>query len=533
MGKISLLDCTLRDGGYVNDWEFGYDDIVNIFERLADSKVDIIEIGFLDERRVFDKNRTIMPNTACVEEIYGELYKGDAMIVGMIDYGTCGLTNIQPCDESYLDGIRVIFKEHLMYEALDYCEELKKLGYKVFAQMVSVTTYSDDRLVEFANVVNQRQLFGVGIVDTYGLLHQSDLMHIFKILDEYLDEKITLGYHSHNNFQMAYANCIEILNTKVNRNIVVDGTLYGMGKSAGNAPIELLARYMNEHMGKEYDISQMLEAIDNNVMNIYRKIQWGYNLFYYISATAKCHPNYVSFLMSKETLSIQSILDILGRLEEPQKLLYSQEVIERLYIEYQDVDCADEEDLQQLANVLKERKVLLLGPGNTIITEKNLVKEYQKNENVITIAINYLPQNIEVDCIFISNAKRYSSLASKLVQKRNIKLIGTSNVRRTEGKFDYTLAYSQLIDFNEKIPDNSFIMMLRALIRMGITDVATAGFDGYSTQGSNYIHTDMEYDFIKEKAEYLNQYTGKFLRENKEKIKVEFITKTKYEIGKI
>lgn len=528
MGKISLLDCTLRDGGYINDWEFGYDNIVNIFERLADSRVDIIEIGFLDDRRVFDKNRTIMPTTDCVEKIYGELYKGNSMIVGMIDYGTCAISNIQSCAESYLDGIRVIFKEHLMYEALDFCEQLKNLGYRVFAQMVSVTTYSDEKLVEFANIVNTKQLFGVSIVDTYGLLHQSDLMHIFKILDEYLDENITLGYHSHNNFQMAYANCIEVLNRKVSRNIVVDGTLFGMGKCAGNAPIELLASYMNEHLQKHYDISQMLEAIDNNVMNIYRKIQWGYNLFYYISATAKCHPNYVGFLMDKETLSIKSILEILGRLEGAQKLLYDQNTIEQLYIEYQNVDCADEKDLQRLAEVLRDRKILLLGPGNTILSEEDIVKEYQMAHKGVTIAINFLPQNVDVDYIFISNAKRNSTLASKLVQKRNIRLIGTSNVRRTEGEFDYTLAYSQLIDIDEKIPDNSFVMMLRALIRMGLTNVAAAGFDGYSIQGNNYMHTDMEYDFIKDKIEYLNRYTKNFLKANKEKIEVEFITKTKY-----
>ncbi len=528
MGKISLLDCTLRDGGYVNDWEFGYDNIVNIFERLADSKVDIIEIGFINEKREFDMNKTIMPDTICAQKIYGKLYKGKAMLVGMIDYGTCSLSRIQPCEESCLDGLRVIFKEPFMYEALEYCEQLGKIGYKVFAQMVSVTTYSDEKLEKFARIVNEKRLFGVGIVDTYGLLHQADLMHIFKILDMYLEENITLGYHSHNNFQMAYANCIEILNTKVKRDIIVDGTLYGMGKSAGNAPIELLAHYMNEHHGKKYDISQLLEAIENNIINIYRKIQWGYNLFYYISATAKCHPDYVKFLMNKKTLSIKSILDILEGLQGTQKLLYSQEKIEQLYIEYQNADCSDNTDLYKLGETLKGTEVLLLGPGNTIITEETRIKKYQEQEGIITIAINYIPQNISVNYLFISNAKRYTALASKLIGRRDIKLIGTSNVRRAEGKFDYTLAYNGLIDLYEKIPDNSFVMMLKALMKMGITKVKAAGFDGYSKQESNYIHTDMEYDFIKEKAEYLNRYTKTFLEEHKKEIEIEFVTDSKY-----
>ena len=108
MQQRYLLDCTLRDGGYINDWEFGHDNIVNIFERLVASGVDVIEIGFLDDRRAFDINRSIMPSTECAAKIFGKLDKKSSMVVGMIDYGTCGIDNLQPSSQSYLDGIRVI-----------------------------------------------------------------------------------------------------------------------------------------------------------------------------------------------------------------------------------------------------------------------------------------------------------------------------------------------------------------------------------------------------------------------------------------
>ena len=123
-----LLDCTLRDGGYVNDWEFGHDKIIEIFERQVSSGVDVIEIGFLDDRRKFDINRTIMPDTQAVNKIFGGLDKGKAMVVAMIDYGTCGIEHLQPKKDCLLDGIRVIFKEHLMYEAMEYCKQVKALG---------------------------------------------------------------------------------------------------------------------------------------------------------------------------------------------------------------------------------------------------------------------------------------------------------------------------------------------------------------------------------------------------------------------
>ena len=172
MGEIKLLDCTLRDGGYVNDWNFGHNNLVSVFERMVDANIDIIEIGFLDDRRPFDINRSIMPDTDSVEKIYGGLDRKQAMVVGMIDYGTCKLENIKPCSESFLDGIRVIFKKHLRKEALAYCAEIKKLGYKVFAQLVSVTTYEDDEMMDLIRLANEVKPYAVSMVDTYGLMHQ-------------------------------------------------------------------------------------------------------------------------------------------------------------------------------------------------------------------------------------------------------------------------------------------------------------------------------------------------------------------------
>ena len=154
LGERLLLDCTLRDGGYVNNWEFGYDQIVEIFERLVSSGVEFIEVGFLDEKSGFDRGRTVLPDTASVSRMFEGVSKGNSLVLGMIDYGACSIERLEPCEETFLDGIRVIFKEAKMKEALAFCAEVKKLGYKVFAQMVSVTTYTDEKLSEYAKLVN-------------------------------------------------------------------------------------------------------------------------------------------------------------------------------------------------------------------------------------------------------------------------------------------------------------------------------------------------------------------------------------------
>lgn len=532
MARIQLLDCTLRDGGYVNDWEFGHDNLVSVLERIVTAGVDIIEVGFLDERRQYDLDRSIMPNTESVYKIYGDIEKNNAMIVGMIDYGTCGIENLKPCLESYLDGIRIIFKKHIMKEAIEFCKQVKKLGYKVFTQAVSITSYSDKEFLELIDLVNELEPFALSVVDTYGLLHQNHLMHYIELMDYNLNPCIGMGYHSHNNFQLGYSNCIEFINYKTDRMIIVDGTLYGMGKSAGNTPIELLAMYLNHNLEKKYDVSQLLEAIDSNIMSIYCQKPWGYNMFYYISASNDCHPNYVQYLMDKHTLSIKSINEILAKLEGEKKLLYDKGYIENLYSEYQNSILDDLDSIEMLYRELKGKDILVLGPGKNFINQNDKILEVIAKKSPVIIAINFVPKEIKIDYLFLSNSKRYVQLATKLTSiHKDIPVIATSNVTSTKGTFKYTLDYSSLLDINSEIQDNSFVMFMTAGVRIGIKHIYAAGFDGYSlTDGHNYFKSSMEYPFNKISAENVNNQVKNKLQELKDKLKIEFVTDSIYDI---
>lgn len=580
MGELKLLDCTLRDGGYLNDWKFGHNNLISIYERLIDSNVDYIELGFLDDRRTFDIDRSIMPDTDCMEKIYGTVDKKGKKVLGMIDYGTCSIDHIKPASESYIDGIRVIYKKHLRVEALDFCRQLKELGYIVFSQLVSVTSYTDEEMLDLIRLANEAKPDAVSMVDTYGLMHQNNLRHYIDLLDKNLDPDIALGYHGHNNFQMGYANCIAMLEYKTDRTMLVDGTLYGMGKSAGNAPIELIAMHMNQKYGKDYKISQMLEAIDVNIMNFCQPTTWGYNLFFYLAASNDCHPNYVADLMNKKTLSIKSINELLSRLEGEKKLLYDKKYMEDLYLEYQSHDIDDTDAIKRLSarfdslstdifeyegdhehnvdgtNV--QKNILVIGPGSSVSTEREKLdafiektREADGDENLEIIAINYIPSEIPIDMLFISNSKRYLQMSSALARlisteavdtkpkydengmpidesSDRIQIIATSNVTSKRIDFDYILNYSSLIDEDADIIDNSFIMLLKALVKAGVKKVNVAGFDGYSDDKLNFINPEMEYTFIKDRTEELNQYAKDKLAELASDIKVNFVTTSLY-----
>lgn len=530
MKDIKLLDCTLRDGGYLNDWEFGYTNLISTFERLVNTNTEIIEIGFLDERRNFDINRSIMPDSKSAGKIYGKVDKKKSIIVGMIDYGTCSINQLEKCEDSYLDGIRVIFKKHLMHEAIAFCKQVKDLGYKVFAQAVSITSYNDEELMELVDLVNELEPYAMSMVDTYGLLYKENLMHYFVQLDKHLKKGIGLGYHSHNNFQLAYSNCMEVLRYETKRPVIIDGTLYGMGKSAGNAPIELLAMHLNEQYEKNYDISQMLEAIDGNIMQWHQKTPWGYSMFYYVAASNHCHPNYVQALMDRHTLSIKSINEILDKIEDEKKLLFDKKYIEELYYEYQKEQCDDSEDKKKLISVLNNKEILILGPGSSLKTEASKISRYIKEKQPILLSINFIPDDFDVDYVFLSNPRRYIRLMHALKEKRNanVEIIATSNVTKAKGKFSYTLNNSSLLDKNAVVMDYSFVMLLKALKNIGVNKVTCAGLDGYSEKQPNYASKDMEYWFAKRNADLLNQYVTEFLDSIASEMPVDFITTTLY-----
>lgn len=532
MSNIKLLDCTLRDGGYVNDWEFGHDTLVSVFERISSANIDFIELGFLDDRRMFDINRSIMPNTECMSKIYGTSLPDNTELVGMIDFGTCALSNIQPKENTILDGIRVIFKKHLRVEALQFCKDLKDLGYKVFTQAVSITSYDDDELLDLIRLVNDVKPYAVSIVDTYGLLHKNSLFHYYEMMNMHLDPSIGIGYHSHNNFQLGYANCIELMNIHRDseRLLLCDGSVFGMGKGAGNAPTELLAMYMNDNFGKNYDISQLLESIDCNIINIFKQSPWGYSMKFFIAASNDCHPNYVSYLLDKKTLSVKAINEILKLLEGDKKLLYDKNYIESLYIDYQKNECEDSLVYLSLNEKLANKNVLVIGPGYTVNSEKDKITNYiDKNEPII-ISINFLPTNWKTDYLFLTNSKRYIQQATSINRVTNdVKIIATSNITKTNGKFDYILDYESLIDRNAVFMDNSFIMLMKVLKQLNVAHVALAGLDGYSTdRESNYYSSKMEYAHAKQKGEEINVYVDKVLTEMKNQISFQFITTTIY-----
>ncbi len=533
MNDLFLMDCTLRDGGYVNDWKFGAGSIKSIFSRLDKANMDMIEVGFIDDRRPYDPDRSIYPDTKSIDPVFKNMQKPHALVCAMIDFGTCNIENISPASESVIDGIRIIFKKHRQDEALAFIRQVKEKGYKVFINPVSVTSFSDEELISLITKINEIDPYAVTIVDTYGLMHSREVLHYCNVMDTYLNKGIILGYHAHNNFQLAYSNVIAVVDNIKNRPLAVDGTLFGMGKSAGNACTELIAMYLNEFYRKNYDINQIQEAIDIDITKEFKKQEWGYRPLFYISALHDCHPDYVTQFLDKKTLSVKQINELLKRIPQEKKLLYDKNLAETLYEEYQNREFDDRKILAELKKIFADSPLLLLGPGKSIVSEKAKIDDYIQKKQPILISVNFLNDEFPIDYVFMGNAKRYSQFFSRIyIENSKVKLICTSNITETKEKIDYKVAYAPLVTDVDCIHDNPLVLLLNLLIKLDIKNVAIAGFDGYIPDNSKNYYSDYTFFlFCQENVLLRNEAIKNFIRSKKDKISLFSITESLYTEG--
>ena len=162
----------------------------------------------------------------------------------------------------------------------------------------------------------------------------TDFQRLLFLADHNLSQDILLGYHTHDNLQQAYENARYLTETTLMHDIVVDASVHGIGKGAGNLSMELFASYLNTHCDKSYDIKRFLEIIDEDLKSVSPKKGWGYSLPFYLSAKYRWHPNYASYFADKGSLSYQSMEQLLASLPDNIKISFSKETAEYYYREF-------------------------------------------------------------------------------------------------------------------------------------------------------------------------------------------------------
>lgn len=310
---IKILDCTLRDGGYINNWSFGNENIKYICYKLAQANIDFIEVGYLNSNATDDENKTKI-NKINIEK--SDIITPKLM---MINYGDYNVDELPEYNEQIdIQGIRLAFHKKNMNEALAECKKIKKKGYKLFIQPMLSISYNKNEFSTLIEYVNEIEPYAFYIVDSFGSMEYKEIEKYTNIIKENLKRNISVGFHSHNNLQMAVSNTDYFISLLSNDfNIIIDSSVYGMGRGAGNLPTELCIQHIVNQ--KKYDIEPILDIIEKVLMAIKQEYPWGYAIEYYISARHKCHPNYAKYLVDKKTININDIEKIIKMIPEEKK----------------------------------------------------------------------------------------------------------------------------------------------------------------------------------------------------------------------
>lgn len=522
MGRVYLLDCTLRDGGYINDWRFGEETIKGFGKKIAQTGIEMFEVGFI-KGDTYDPNRSVFPDTASISNVIQP--KADSlMYVGMLDMSApVPMERIAPCDGSSVDGIRVIFKKEKIDQAYDYCKYIKELGYKLFVNFVGTDLYTDKEFIEGIEKFNQLQPFAVAIVDSFGLIKRKHFLRLVYLADNNLADNIVLCYHAHNNLQQAFGNAEALVEMNIKRDICIDACVFGMGRGAGNLNLELFAEYMNENYDTDYRISPMLEIMDEYLNDIYREKFWGYSLPLYLSASMGCHPNYAIYLAEKDTLTVKAFRQLLLSIPDADKAKFSKDKAEKYYRQYQENYIDDRAAAAELSAEFSGKNVILLAPGRSLMEYKDKVDAEIDKENTVVISVNFTGGCFHTDYVFSSNMRRFN----KIQGKTKAKCITTSNMKECT-QSDYTVNFASYASEKPEIIDNSGLMALRLLAALGVKQVSVAGMDGYSAyQNNDYFDQNLEFDFSKE-ANLRNTLISSEINEIQKQIKLHFITPTHY-----
>lgn len=519
--NISLLDCTLRDGGHLNAGEFGAEVIRSTIRRLVEARIDIIEVGFLwDEPTSDDVAR--FQSIADVKRVLPE-DRGDSHFCVMADF--IDLSDLEPCDGT-VEFIRLSFKRHRLEWALETAKSLIKKGYKVYINPVNCNVYTDEQYLHVIEAVNEIGAYGFSIVDTFGVMRVRDLSHIYSLVEHNLDKSMTIGLHLHENLGLAYSLVQQFLQmASPQRRISVDGSLLGMGRVPGNLCIEQIADHLNYEYGQYYRVEPIFDAIDDHIAPIKKRIPWGYDIPYALSAKYGLHRTYAEFLLRKWKLRTSDIGCILSVIDLSEAELFSESYIERLYRDYMCVPYDDAKSFERFASQIIDRPILLLAPGASIKQASYEISEYVRSNNALVMSIHFVPDFVESDYIFYSNIKRYDMFKS--MQKESSTVL-TSNLLRygNVGEDSLVFSFENLAMHGDDYCDDTTLMALNLLKQVGVTHLSIAGFDGtVGKRGSFYI------DSLARDASDSNHNAQvlDMLKQHYSDININFLTNSAYE----
>jgi len=284
--KIKVLDCTIRDGGLINKHDFDHRFVREVYKALSAAGVDYIEVGYKNSRKLFSPSE-YGAWKFCDDEDIQKVIKGiesKAKISVMVDVGRVDLEDVKPASESPVDMFRVASYVKDIDKAIQMANHFADKGYETTINIMAISRDQGKELEEaLEQIEKESKINALYIVDSFGALYQETTERLVKLFRNIV-KRAEIGFHGHNNQQLAFGNTIEAIIHDAN---YLDGTVYGIGRAAGNCPLELLVGFLKN---PKFDLRPILDLISKEFIPLRKKIEWGYIIPYAISGMMNEHP---------------------------------------------------------------------------------------------------------------------------------------------------------------------------------------------------------------------------------------------------
>ncbi len=286
---LKVLDATIRDGGLCNNFEFTDEFVTELYKTNIKSGVDYMEFGYRASKKMFDPKefgKWKFCDEEDIRKIVGENVS-DMKISVMADVGRCDFKeDFIPKSESVIDMVRVACYIHQIPAAVEMVEHFHALGYETTCNIMAISQAKTEDIEEALDMLGNSSVDVIYLVDSYGSLYPETAAELAKIYLE-AGEKYgkSIGFHAHNNQNLAFANTIETMSYGVS---YLDATAMGMGRGAGNCAMELLLGFLKN---PKYNLYSLLTFIEKYMLPLEASgVQWGYDIQYMLTGQLNRHP---------------------------------------------------------------------------------------------------------------------------------------------------------------------------------------------------------------------------------------------------
>jgi len=308
-----IVDCTIRDGGLVNNWDFSVEFVQHLYKCLNEAGVDYMEIGYKNSPKLLKGADSAGPWRFLDDEFLKTVIpeKGDTKLSALVDIGRVDENDILPREQSLLDLIRVACYIQDVDKALELVQLFHDRGYETTLNIMALSNVMENQLIEAFELIAESVVDVVYIVDSYGSLAPNDIQYLVDKFQKHLPNK-RLGVHMHNNLQLAFANTLVGAEKGVE---LLDASVYGMGRAAGNCPTELLVAQLKN---TKYELRPVLDMIETYMIPLREKEEWGYIIPYMITGMLDEHPR--SAMALRNSANKDKAVDFYDRLTTPEVL---------------------------------------------------------------------------------------------------------------------------------------------------------------------------------------------------------------------